>query len=166
MEFFTFYNRPAPVTCVPDTETKFVDQSEADRASLKYQLERFGMDSLQQQLQKTMSQFGYADTRLTKSYSDLASIYAEANSYFSNLPSRVRAKFGHDPVQFYQYIEQQPEKAWKDGFISKEKAAEMGVLSAMPAPPVTETAVVTPTEPLPVVTTPVEPTVPSENVSA
>ena len=45
MKFKSFYsNPPKPVGTILDTETKFVDQSEADRCSLSYQLERFGMD--------------------------------------------------------------------------------------------------------------------------
>lgn len=128
--FKSFYvNRPKPVYCVPDTETKFVDQSEADRASLKYQLERYGMDSLMQQFEKTKSQFGYADTRVAKNFVELQQKMAEANSYFMELPSRIRAKFHHSATEFFSNIETDPEKMYKDGYISKSLAAELGVIS-------------------------------------
>lgn len=129
--FKSFYvNRPKPVSCVPDIETKFVDQSEADRASLKYQLERFGMDSLMQQFEKTKAQFGYADTRLSKNFAELQQKMAEANSYFMELPSGIRAKFHHSATEFFSQIESQPEKMFNDGYISKSLAKELGVLSA------------------------------------
>ena len=130
-KFKNFYvNRPKPVYTVPDTETKFVDQSEADRASLKYQLERFGMDSLLQQFEKTKAQFGYADTRVCKDFVELQQKMAEANSYFMELPSRIRAKFHHSATEFFSKIETEPEKMYKDGYISKSLAKELGVISA------------------------------------
>lgn len=128
MKFKSFYvNRPNPVGSVLDTETKFVDQSEADRASLKFQLERYGMDSLLQQFEKTKAQFGYADTRLVPSFEELNKKMAEANSYFMNLPSRIRAKFNHSSVEFFSSIENNPSKAFKDGYISVELAKKLGV---------------------------------------
>lgn len=151
MKFNSFYvNRPKPVTCVPDTETKFVDQSEADRCALKYQLERYGMDSLQQQLDKTRAQFGYADTRLTKDFVTLNQKMAEANSYFMELPSQIRKQFNHSAVEFFSSIEKDPEKAYQNGFISKRLAADLGVQSAIDVTPVQPsvqpTVNVTPTE--------------------
>ena len=128
MKFNTFYtNRPKPVAVLPDTETKLVDQSEADRASLKYQLERYGMDSLQQQLQKTIGQFGYADTRFTGSYADMQAKYAEANNYFMSLPANVRKQYDHNASNFYAEIEKNPEQMFKKGFISKKLATDLGV---------------------------------------
>lgn len=128
MKFNTFYgNRPKPVCCVPDTETKFVDQSEADRCSLAYQLERYGMDSLQQQLEKTRAQFGYADTRLTPSFADLSMKMAEANSYFMELPAQVRKKYNHSAVEFYSQIEKAPAEMWEKGHISQKLAEDLGV---------------------------------------
>lgn len=139
MKFNTFYtNRPKPVCCKPDTETKFVDQSEADRASLQYQLERYGFDSLQQQLEKTRAQFGYADTRLTPSFTDLSLKMAEANSYFMALPAQLRKKFNHSSVEFFSEIENNPEKMWKEGYISKKLAADLGVKSAIDEPVITK----------------------------
>lgn len=156
MKFNTFYtNRPKPVTVVPDTETKFVDQSEADRASLKFQLERYGFDSLQQQLQKSMSQFGYADTRLTKDFATLNQQMAEANSYFMQLPARIRAKFDHSATRFFSELESNPEKAFKEGYISKTLAAKLGVDSAIDKPLIVE-----PVQPL----DPVQPLEPSVKV--
>lgn len=158
MKFNTFYtNRPKPVCCKPDTETKFVDQSEADRASLQYQLERYGFDSLQQQLEKTKAQFGYADTRLTPSFTDLSLKMAEANSYFMALPAQLRKKFNHSSVEFFNEIEKNPEKMWKDGYISKKLAADLGVESAIDKPVLVEPTVSVPTTTTePVTTQPVE----------
>lgn len=160
MKFNTFYtNRPKPVCCKPDTETKFVDQSEADRASLQYQLERYGFDSLQQQLEKTKAQFGYADTRLTPSFTDLSLKMAEANSYFMALPAQIRKKFNHSAVEFFSEIEKNPEKMWKDGYISKKLAGDLGVESAIDKPVVVEPTVSVPTTTTePVTTQPVEKT--------
>lgn len=158
MKFNTFYtNRPKPVCCKPDTTTKFVDQSEADRASLQYQLERYGFDSLQQQLEKTKAQFGYADTRLTPSFTDLSVKMAEANSYFMALPAQLRKKFNHSAVEFFSEIEKNPEKMWKDGYISKKLAGDLGVESAIDKPVVVEPTVSVPTTTTePVTTQPVE----------
>ena len=109
MKFKSFYtNPPEPVGTILDTETKFVDQSEADRCSLAYQLERFGMDSLLQKLEQTKAQFGYADTRLTKNFTQLAESMADANSYFMQLPAKIRKEFGHDATKFYESIEITP----------------------------------------------------------
>ncbi|WGL31046.1 internal scaffolding protein [Dipodfec virus UOA04_Rod_680] len=139
MKFNSFYtNRPDPVTCVPDTETKFVDQSEADRASLKFQLERYGFDSLQQQFEKTKSQFGYADTRFASSFAELHQKMADANSYFMQLPARIRSKFDHSAVKFFESIENDPERAYNDKYISKSLAAKLGVASAIDKPVVVE----------------------------
>lgn len=165
MKFNTFYtNRPKPVAVLPDTETKLVDQSEADRASLKYQLERFGMDSLQQQLQKTIGQFGYADTRFTGSYADLHAKYSEANNYFMSLPSQVRKQYDHDASKFYSAIEKDPKAMFYKGFISKSLATDLGVVFEDVKPVNGSTVTpVTPTEP--VVNPTVEP-VTGNNVSA
>lgn len=137
MKFQSFYtNRPQPIGTVLDTETKFVDQSEADRCSLKFQLERFGMDGLIQKLEQTKAQFGYADTRLTKNFEQLANSMADANSYFMQLPAEVRKQFGHDAVKFYSEIENNPQKMYENGFISEKLAKELGVLSLQDKEPV------------------------------
>lgn len=137
MKFQSFYiNRPQPVGTFLDTETKFVDQSEADRCSLKFQLERFGMDGLIQKLEQTKAQFGYADTRLTKNFEQLANSMADANSYFMQLPAEVRKQFGHDPVKFYSEIEKNPQNMFEQGFISEKLARELGVLSLQEKEPV------------------------------
>lgn len=130
LSFKSFYsNRPAPVGTDLDTETKLVDQSEADRASLSYQLERFGMDGLQQKLEQTKAQFGYADTRLSKDFQQLAEKMAEANSYFMQLPAKIRKEFGHDPVEFYSQIEKDPASMFSKGFISEKLATDLGVVT-------------------------------------
>lgn len=146
MKFKTFYtNPPKPVGTVLDTETKFVDQSEADRCSLKFQLERFGMDSLLQKLEQTKAQFGYADTRLTKNFEQLANSMAEANSYFMQLPAEIRKEFGHDPVAFYSKIETDPEYMYKNGYISEKLAKDLGVVS-LQDPVIDDVSVVQPVE--------------------
>lgn len=152
--FKSFYtNRPEPVGTELDIETKLVDQSEADRSSLSYQLERFGMDGLQQKLEQTKAQFGYADTRLTKDFQQLAVKMAEANTYFMQLPAKIRKEFGHDPVEFYSQIEKDPASMYSKGFISEKLANDLGVVTKpVDAKPV-ENA------------TPVEPVV-TDNVSA
>lgn len=167
MQFNTFYtNRPKPVAVLPDTETKFVDQSEADRASLKYQLERYGMDSLQQQLQKTIGQFGYADTRFTGSYAELQNKYASANNYFMSLPANVRKQFDHDASKFYGSIEKNPKAMFEKGFISKSLANDLGVVfedvksTVVNVDPVKSVTPVTP------VVSPTDATVTDKNVSA
>lgn len=130
MKFKQFYsNRPQPVGTKLDLETKLVDQSEADRSSLSYQLERFGMDGLKQKLQQTISQFGYADTRLTKDFNTLAQSYAEANSYFQQLPAQIRKEFGHDCSKFYSEIEKNPKYMYEKGYISEKLAKDLGVIN-------------------------------------
>ena len=147
--FNTFYGkRPDPVGTHLDIETKFVDQSEADRASLSYQLERFGMDGLQQKLEQTRSQFGYADTRVTKDFQQLSEKMAEANSYFMQLPAKIRKEFRHDPIEFYSKIERDPEFMYKNGYISEKLAKELGVINENipPEPVITEPVVTQPVE--------------------
>lgn len=128
MKFNTFYtNRPKPVGFKPDTETKFVDQSEADRISIAYNLERFGMSGIASMFEKTKAQFGYADTRVSKNFSELAQNLADANSYFMQLPAELRKKFNHNAVDFFSTIEQEPERMFKEGYISKDMAVKLGV---------------------------------------
>lgn len=135
MKFNSFYtNKPKPVGFIPDTETKFVDQSEADRVSITYNLERFGMSGIAQMFEKTKAQFGYADTRVSKNFAQLAQSMAEANSYFMQLPAEIRKKFNHNAVDFYSSIEKEPEKMWKEGYISKDLAVKLGVESAIDKP--------------------------------
>lgn len=147
--FKTFYtNPPAPVGTILDTETKFVDQSEADRASLSYQLERFGMDGLIQKLEQTKAQFGYADTRLTKDFQQLSESMAEANSYFMQLPAQIRKEFDHDPVKFYTKIEQDPKYMYDKGFISEKLAKDLGVIKDKPVENVQPVVDIQPVEPV------------------
>ena len=154
MKFNSFYtNRPKPVGFEPDTEHKFVDQSEADRISITYNLERFGMSGIAQMFEKTKAQFGYADTRVSKNFAELAQSLADANSYFMQLPAELRKKFNHNAVDFYSSIEKEPERMWKEGYISKELAARLGVASAIDKP-------VEVVSPQPVLTQPVADTQP------
>ena len=130
MKFKNFYcDRPKPIPTILDIETKFVDQSEADRCSLSYQLERFGMDGLMQKLEQTKAQFGYADTRLTKDFETMANSMAEANSYFMQLPAQIRKEFNHDPVEFYSKIEKDPKYMYDKGYISEKLAKDLGVIN-------------------------------------
>lgn len=128
MKFSTFYNNLVKEQGTKiDHETLFVDQSEAERASLKFQLERFGMDTLLSKLKQTQAQFGFADTRYSKSFGDLAQKYAEANEYFQVLPAQIRAEFGHSAIKFYESIDKDPKTAFNRGFISKDLAKTFGV---------------------------------------
>lgn len=129
MKFYTLYNKPKPVAFLPDTETKLVDQSEADRIAINYNLERFGMSGIASMFEKTKAQFGYADTRVSKNFSELAKSYADANSYFMQLPAELRKKFNHNAIDFYTQIEQNPEYMYKEGYISKDLAKQLGVAS-------------------------------------
>lgn len=132
MKFNSFYvNRPKSIGFMPDTETKLVDQSEADRVAINYNLERFGMSGIAQMFEKTKAQFGYADTRVSKNFAELAQSMAEANSYFMQLPAELRKQFNHNAVEFYSKIEKEPEKMWKEGYISKDLAAKLGVEAAI-----------------------------------
>lgn len=151
MKFFTYYNEPKKVSTVPDNDTVFVSQSEAIRASLKYQLETFGMDTLSAKLKETQSKFGYADTRFSKSFGDLCEQYARANDYFQQMPSQIRAKFGHDPIKFYDFIEKDPKSSFESGFISKDLAATLGVSFDIPTVQPVKDLV----EPLPITDVPV-----------
>lgn len=135
MKFNSFYtNRPKSIGFEPDTDTKLVDQSEADRVAINYNLERFGMSGIASMFEKTKAQFGYADTRVSKNFAELAQSYAEANSYFMQLPAELRKKFNHNAIDFYTSIENEPEKMWKEGYISQDLAAKLGVVSAIDKP--------------------------------
>lgn len=128
MKFNSFYtNRPKPVAFMPDTETKFVDQSEADRCAIQYNLERFGMSGIASMFEKTKAQFGYADTRVSKNFGELSQKVAEANEYFMQMPAEIRKKFNHNAVDFYTAIEKEPEKMFNEGYISKDLAMQLGV---------------------------------------
>lgn len=128
MKFATFYNNLVKEQGTKiDQDTLFVDQSEAERASLKFQLERFGMDTLLSKLKQTQAQFGYADTRYSKSFGDLAQRYADANAYFQALPAKIRSEYGHSAINFFESIDKDPKTAFDRGFISKDLAKTFGV---------------------------------------
>lgn len=118
--FYTYYNRPPKQNTVLDYETKFVSQAEADTCGLKYQLERYGMDGLQQRFEAMKDKFGYADTRLVPSFAELQNRIVKGTNYFNELPSEIRAKFGHSPANYFDFIENHPDEAIKEGYISGE----------------------------------------------
>lgn len=122
--FLTRYNPPKSSCVKLDTETKFVDQSEADMVGLKYQLQRYGLDGLAARFEAMKDKFGYADTRLIPSFSELQNRIIKGTEYFRQLPSEIRAKFGHNVAAFYEYIENNPEQAVKDGLISGVQVVE------------------------------------------
>lgn len=140
MKFKSYYvNPPKTVVFTPDTETKWIDQSEADRASLSYQLERYGMSGIAQQFEKMKAQFGYADTRFSKSFADLSLKMQEANEYFQQLPAKIRKLYEHDCVKYFDAIEKNPKEMYDLGHISKELAKDLGVKFEVETPiPVSE----------------------------
>lgn len=117
-KFYTFYDRPPEVTTVLDYDTKLVDQSEADMCGLDYQLQRFGIDGLQARFEAMKDKFGYADTRMLPSFAELQNRIVKGTEYFNNLPSEIRAKFNHQPENFFTYLEENPQQAVKDGYVS------------------------------------------------
>lgn len=115
--FFTHYNRPPSVSTVLDTDTVFVSQADADTVSLSYQLQRYGMDGLQARMEAMRDKFGYADCTKTGTFAELQNRVRKGVEYFEALPSEVRAKFGHRPEAFYEFIESNKEEAVKQGYL-------------------------------------------------
>lgn len=120
-KFYTFYDRPKSPNAVLDYETKFVSQAEADMNGLKYQIERYGMDSLVQRFEEMKSKFGYADTRVVPGFAELQNRIVAGREYFEALPSEIRKIFGHRPENYFSYLEENPEKAVQQGYISEEQ---------------------------------------------
>lgn len=121
MKFETLYENRKPLYVTElDYDTKLVDQSEADAVSLDYQLKRFGMDGLTARFELMKSQFGYADTRLIPSYSELSNRIAKGTEYFNALPSEIRRQFSDKPENFFDYLENNPKEAIEKGYISDE----------------------------------------------
>lgn len=125
MKFYTFYNRPPKVVTDLDTETCFVSQSEVKTSGLKYQLERFGMNSLEARMEQMRSKFGYADCTKNNDFATLQNTYRSSVEYFEALPSEVRRKYNDRPEEFYSSIESNPQTAYEAGFISKEQLDKM-----------------------------------------
>lgn len=126
LNFCSFYaNRPPVKDLVLDDETKFVDQSEADMCSLKAQLDRYGINGLVARFEEMKDKFGFADTRLVPSFSDLQNRIVEGEKYFNALPSEIREKYGFNAGKFFDEIAEHPEQAQLDGFISEDKAKEL-----------------------------------------
>lgn len=117
-KFHTFYSQAPHVKTVLDYETKLVDQSEADMCGLDYQLQRFGIDGLAARFEAMKDKFGFADTRMLPSFAELQNRIVKGTEYFNNLPSEIRAKFNHQPEKFYTYLEENPEEAIKNGYVS------------------------------------------------
>lgn len=118
--FFTHYNRPPVVKTVLDTDTVFVSQADADTVSLSYQLQRYGMDGLQARMEAMRDKFGYADCTKTGTFAELQNRVRKGVEYFEALPSEVRAKFGHRPEAFYEFLETNTEEAVKQGYLPKD----------------------------------------------
>lgn len=125
-KFCTFYtNRPPVAEKYIDEDTVLIDQSEADMCSLQAQLDRYGINGLMAKFEEMKGKFGYADTRLIPSFSDLQNRIVEGQNYFNELPSEIRAKYDHDAGKFFDSIEQDPKQALDEGYISSDKAKEL-----------------------------------------
>lgn len=120
INFYSYYNRPPKVNFVPDLETCFVSQSEVETAGLKYQLHRFGMDSVLQRMEDMRSKFGYADCTKISSFVQAQNDYVKGREYFEALPSEIRRKYNDLPENFYEDIAKNPDTAYENGFISEE----------------------------------------------
>lgn len=123
--FYSRYYEPPKVKTIIDTSVETVDQSEARMCGLRYQLDKFGLNSLLSSLELQRAKFGYADTRLMPSFEEQQNKLADSIEYFDSLPSQVRRQFGDKPKNFFKSIEKDPIKAVKDGFISKEYAMDI-----------------------------------------
>lgn len=125
-QFYDFYNkRPPKVSTVLDTDTVFVSQSEVKTSGLAYQLERFGMNTLEARMEQMRSKFGYADCTKNNDFATIQNLYRQSVDYFSALPSDVRRKYQDDPTVFYENIQKNPQTAFEAGFISKEQLDKM-----------------------------------------
>lgn len=116
--FTTFYNRSKKPIGVTFSDETFVDQSEAEMCGLHYQLQRYGVDGLLARFETMKDKFGYADTRLIPSFAELQNRIVKGVDYFNRLPSEIRHKFGNNVGNFYTYLEEHPEDAVKNGYIS------------------------------------------------
>lgn len=125
--FYTFFNRPPRVVTELDYDTCHVSQSEADMCSLAAQLQRFGEDGLLAKMQALQDKFGYADCTKIGTFADIQNKYRRGVEYFEALPSEVRAKFGHRPEAFYDYIQNNQEQAIKDGYIKAPDFSDVDV---------------------------------------
>lgn len=123
MAKFSYYSKgtkmPPKVFTELDTEICFVSQDECKTSSLSYQFARYGMDSLTARLEDMRSKFGYADCT-GKDFMTLQNKYVQSLEYFKALPSEVRRKYRDNPEVFYESIVNEPEEAYKAGFISDE----------------------------------------------
>lgn len=147
-KFYSIYDRNPSVVTVLDYKTKFVDQSEADTVGLHYQLQRYGMDSLLARFEAMKDKFGYADTRVIPDFATLQNRLAKGIEYFNNLPSEIRAKFGHKAENFYEFVETNPQEAVKQGYISTPFAEEFIKQQGSSKVDVEPVTPVTPVEPV------------------
>ena len=116
-DFYDYYNnRPPKVNTVLTDDTCFVSQSECQNSSLKYVLDRFGMNTLTARMEEMRGKFGYADCTVSNDFAILQNRYVQAKNYFENLPSNVRRQFHDNPLEFYNNLAQNPKKALDDGF--------------------------------------------------
>lgn len=120
--FYTAYNKPLHQKSDLDYETKIVQQSEADVVGLKYQLERYGMNTLMSKFETMKSKFGYADCRNIPDFEELQNRVVAGTEYFNNLPSEIRREFKDKPECFYDYLEKNPVESVKKGYINNDTA--------------------------------------------
>lgn len=130
ISFFTHYNRPPSVLTELDYETCNVSQADVDISKLSYQLDRYGMEGLQARMEAMRDKFGYADTTKFGNFADLQNRVRKGVEYFEALPSEVRAKFGHRPELFYDYLEKNKDEAIKEGYIKSDIKVDSGVVDS------------------------------------
>lgn len=128
ISFFTHYNRPPAFDTVLDYVTTNVSQADVDISKLSYQLDRYGMDGLQARMEAMRDKFGYADCTKYGNFADLQNRVRKGVEYFEALPSEVRAKFGHRPENFYEYLENNRDEAIKQGFIKSDVKVDNSVV--------------------------------------
>lgn len=123
MKFYSNFNKPKQkFSDNLDYKTKMVSQAEADVCGLKYQLERYGMNTLMSKFEAMKSKFGYADCRNIPDFETMQNRVVSGTQYFDNLPSEIRQRFNNKAAIFYSYIENNPVEAVKEGYINNSTA--------------------------------------------
>lgn len=125
-KFYDYYNnRPPKCNTVLKDDTTFVSQSEVECTSLKYMLDRFGMNTLSARMEQMRDKFGYADCTVNNNFADIQNRYIDAVNYFNDLPAQVRRRYKDRAELFYDDLDKNPQTAYEAGFISKEKFEEL-----------------------------------------
>lgn len=126
------YDDPIPVK----TETKnwldMTDQSFAEEADLNKMLEKYHRTG---QLPGNVRVGTYGDFYEAPDFMAAQQTIIEAESHFLALPSRIRARFGNDPVNFLAFVHDKN---------NLEEARKLGLLKDEPPAPTTTTDTKTP----------------------